>query len=248
MYDEEIFRPNYGMLEVLHQEATRLLQWDKPQDGTPLFTMIVPRAVMAHLLRDSQIRGEMFSMATGSDKANVAEIIRRRAPIQVAGFEIHAQDHVGGKVYTDYAGQSHTLSSENGPGKLAPLCNLDNADSVYYGYRNADFTPRYMGDPEVNSSATEDDGNKPWLSRYIGWIFTNRAVFGLEGKPPRIERELRNYNTKKTGAIIGCNGWTRGDWKAYLAGTIDTYAEASACYNFSSMPFGCVAQPINAIS
>lgn len=242
---DEQFKPSYGMLEILYEEASRLLQWHKNIDGQPLFTMVIPRQIFAHLIRDAGFREAAMLMATGSDKSDIGEVIRRGKPLQVSGFEIHVLDHVGLQVFTNYAGQGYTLATANGPGDTI---TQSNADTIYYGYRNNDFTPRLLCDPSVNASATSDDGTKPWLSRWCGAIFTNGALKSLQATVPHIEREFRNYNTKKTGAIIGCDGWRRNDWYAYLAGSVDTPAEASACYNYSSMLFGCYAPPVNVLN
>jgi hypothetical protein len=101
-----------------------------------------------------------------------------------------------------------------------------------------------MGDPSVTESETTDDGSLPHLSRKFGWIFSNRAAMGMQGKAPRIETELNVFGTKVEKALIGCDGWRRCDWFEYLATTVDTPAEASAVHNYSSIPFGVYCDPI----
>lgn len=241
---DEIFKPSYGMLEVLYEEAYRLLNWSKTANGSPQFTMIVPWRIMQHLLRDATFRDVAGIMSHGSDRGDIGETFRLGKPLQVGNFEIHVQDHVGAQVYTDDVGNSYTLSTANGPGLTITEAN---ADSIYYGYRNASFTPRNMADPRVNSSETQDNGARPWLSRWVGWIFADKATVGLVGKPTRIERQMRIYNTKQSAAIIGCDGYRRQDWFEYLAGSVDTPVEASGVKNYSSIPFACYAPPVNVI-
>jgi hypothetical protein len=89
------------------------------------------------------------------------------------------------RVYSYYVGD--TLATTNGPG-LATGTGGNAATRVVFGFVSDAFVPLSMTANDVNDSATQDDGSKPWLSRDVAIGFPANGTFlnGLELYAPEL--------------------------------------------------------------
>ena len=236
MTSDNKFKAGRNWLRIVQQELMKKCGYRKLVRGQPNFWLAVTDGQWLQLTEDPILKAQLIY--DNPKAVDQSETYLNNESFRWGGIRVFNTGYrCASRVYSYYSfvgAGNDTLATENGLGKATDDGNAGNAaDTVLFGFCDNNFNPYNMVDSSINESETEDNGDKPWLSRdvAIGGVY-KPIVHGLQRYKPEFFRETKDFQNMKQLALDVDYGYSRIDY-----GDSPTYTSCTTMVNDRSVLF-----------